>query len=103
MIYEFSDLTLDLDRHLLTRGEEPVKLTKLSFKALQALQKNGYNITLRNCAYNTAHVLFSCKNAIFYLFNLLNIEYNQVIIILFRFFDWSLPARNSQLPGTRQR
>ena len=37
MIYEFSDLTLDLDRHLLTRGGEPVKLTKLSFKALQAL------------------------------------------------------------------
>ena len=37
MIYEFSDLTLDLDRHLLTRSGEPVKLTKLSFKALQAL------------------------------------------------------------------
>jgi TolB-like protein/DNA-binding winged helix-turn-helix (wHTH) protein/predicted Zn-dependent protease len=37
MIYEFSDLTLDLDRHLLTRGGEPVKLTKLSFKALQVL------------------------------------------------------------------
>ena len=37
MIYEFSDLTLDLDRHLLTRGGQPVKLTKLSFKVLQAL------------------------------------------------------------------
>ena len=37
MIYEFSDLTLDLDRHLLTRGGVPVKLTKLSFKVLQAL------------------------------------------------------------------
>jgi len=37
MIYEFSDLTLDLDRHLLTRGGEPIKLTKLSFKMLQAL------------------------------------------------------------------
>ena len=37
MIYEFSDLTLDLDRHLLTRGEQPIKLTKLSFKVLQAL------------------------------------------------------------------
>jgi TolB-like protein/DNA-binding winged helix-turn-helix (wHTH) protein len=37
MIYEFSDLTLDLDRHLLTRGGEPIKLTKLSFKVLQAL------------------------------------------------------------------
>jgi TolB-like protein/DNA-binding winged helix-turn-helix (wHTH) protein/Tfp pilus assembly protein PilF len=37
MIYEFSDLTLDLGRHLLTRGGQPVKLTKLSFKVLQAL------------------------------------------------------------------
>ncbi len=37
MIYEFSDLILDLERRLLTRGEEPIKLTKLSFKALQAL------------------------------------------------------------------
>ena len=37
MVYEFSDLTLDLDRRLLTRGGEPVKLTRLSFKALQAL------------------------------------------------------------------
>jgi len=37
MIYEFSDITLDLDRHLLTRGEQPIKLTKLSFKVLQAL------------------------------------------------------------------
>jgi len=37
MIYEFSDLTLDLDRHLLTRGGQPIKLTKLSFKVLQAL------------------------------------------------------------------
>jgi len=37
MIYEFSDLTLDLDRHLLTRGGRPIKLTKLSFKVLQAL------------------------------------------------------------------
>jgi len=37
MIYEFSDLILDLDRHLLTRGGKPIKLTKLSFKALQAL------------------------------------------------------------------
>ncbi len=37
MIYEFSDLTLDLDRHLLTRGGQPLKLTKLSFKVLQAL------------------------------------------------------------------
>src|SRR5210317_844771 len=37
MIYEFSDLTLDLDRHLLTRHGQPVKLTKLSFKVLQAL------------------------------------------------------------------
>jgi len=37
MIYEFSDLTLDLERHLLTRGGQPIKLTKLSFKALQAL------------------------------------------------------------------
>jgi len=37
MIYEFSDLTLDLDRHLLTRGGKPIKLTKLSFKMLQAL------------------------------------------------------------------
>jgi DNA-binding winged helix-turn-helix (wHTH) protein len=37
MIYEFSDLTLDLDRHKLTRGGEPIKLTKLSFKVLQAL------------------------------------------------------------------
>jgi len=37
MIYEFSDLTLDLDRHLLTRGGQPIKLTKLSFKVLQSL------------------------------------------------------------------
>ncbi len=37
MIYEFSDLTLDLDRHLLTRGGKPIKLTKLSFKVLKAL------------------------------------------------------------------
>ncbi|MBT8074481.1 MAG: tetratricopeptide repeat protein, partial [Xanthomonadales bacterium] len=37
MIYEFSDLTLDLDRHLLTRDGQPVKLTKLSFRVLQAL------------------------------------------------------------------
>jgi len=37
MIYEFSDLTLDLDRHLLARGGQPIKLTKLSFKALQTL------------------------------------------------------------------
>jgi TolB-like protein/DNA-binding winged helix-turn-helix (wHTH) protein len=37
MIYEFSDLTLDLDRHLLTRGGQPINLTKLSFKVLQAL------------------------------------------------------------------
>jgi TolB-like protein/DNA-binding winged helix-turn-helix (wHTH) protein/thioredoxin-like negative regulator of GroEL len=37
MIYEFSDLTLDLERHLLTRGGRPIKLTKLSFKVLQAL------------------------------------------------------------------
>jgi len=37
MIYEFSDLILDLDRHLLTRGGQPIKLTKLSFKVLQAL------------------------------------------------------------------
>jgi TolB-like protein/DNA-binding winged helix-turn-helix (wHTH) protein len=37
MIYEYSDLTLDLDRHLLTRGGQPVKLTKLSFRVLQAL------------------------------------------------------------------
>ena len=37
MIYEFSDLTLDLDRHLLTRGGRSIKLTKLSFKVLQAL------------------------------------------------------------------
>jgi len=37
MIYEFSDLTLDLDRHLLTRGGQPIRLTKLSFKVLQAL------------------------------------------------------------------
>jgi TolB-like protein/DNA-binding winged helix-turn-helix (wHTH) protein/Flp pilus assembly protein TadD len=37
MIYEFSDLTLDLDRRLLTRGGQPIKLTKLSFKVLQAL------------------------------------------------------------------
>jgi DNA-binding response OmpR family regulator len=34
MIYEFSDLTLDLDRHLLTRGGRPIKLTKLGFKVL---------------------------------------------------------------------
>ncbi len=37
MIYEFADLTLDLERHLLTRDGQPIKLTKLSFKALQAL------------------------------------------------------------------
>ena len=37
MIYEFSDLTLDLDRRELTRGGQPIKLTKLSFKVLQAL------------------------------------------------------------------
>jgi len=37
MIYEFSDLKLDLDRHLLTRGGQPIKLTKLSFKVLQTL------------------------------------------------------------------
>ena len=37
MIYEFSDLTLDLNRHLLTRGGQSIKLTKLSFKVLQAL------------------------------------------------------------------
>jgi len=37
MIYEFSDLTLDLDRHLLTRGGKPIKLTKLCFKLFQAL------------------------------------------------------------------
>ena len=37
MVYEFSDLSLDLDRRLLTRGGEPIKLTRLSFKALQAL------------------------------------------------------------------
>lgn len=37
MVYRFSDLELDLGRHLLTRDGEPVKLTKLSFKMLQAL------------------------------------------------------------------
>ena len=37
MVYEFSDLTLDLDRHLLTRAGQPIKLTKLSFKVLQVL------------------------------------------------------------------
>ena len=37
MIYEVSDLTLDLDRHLLTRGGQPIKLTRLSFKVLQVL------------------------------------------------------------------
>ena len=37
MVYEFSDLTLDLDRHLLSRGGQPIKLTKLSFRVLQAL------------------------------------------------------------------
>jgi len=37
MIYELSDLALDLDRHLLTRGGQPIKLTRLSFKVLQAL------------------------------------------------------------------
>ena len=37
MIYEFSDLTLDLDRHLLIRDGRPIKLTKLSFKVLQVL------------------------------------------------------------------
>ena len=37
MIYEFHDLTLDLDRHLLTRGGQPVKLTELCFKVLEAL------------------------------------------------------------------
>lgn len=37
MIYEFSDLTLDLDRHLLIRAGQPIKLTKLSFKVLQVL------------------------------------------------------------------
>lgn len=37
MIYEFSDLTLDLERHQLTRDGQPIKLTKLSFKALHAL------------------------------------------------------------------
>ena len=37
MVYEFSDLTLDLERRLLTRGGRPIKLTKLSFKVLQAL------------------------------------------------------------------
>lgn len=37
MIYEFSDLTLDLDRHQLTRDGEPVKLTRLSFKMLRVL------------------------------------------------------------------
>jgi TolB-like protein/DNA-binding winged helix-turn-helix (wHTH) protein/lipoprotein NlpI len=37
MIYEFSDLVLDLERHRLTRDGQPIKLTKLSFKALQAL------------------------------------------------------------------
>ena len=41
MIYEFSDLTLDLDRHLLTRGGQPIKLTKLSFKVLQALVQSA--------------------------------------------------------------
>lgn len=37
MVYEFSDLTLDLDRRELTRDGEPVKLTKLSFKVLEVL------------------------------------------------------------------
>ena len=37
MIFEFSDLKLDLDRHLLTRGGQPIKLTKLCFKVLEAL------------------------------------------------------------------
>jgi len=37
MIYEFSDLKLDVDRHLLSRGGKPIKLTKLSFKVLRAL------------------------------------------------------------------
>ena len=37
MIYEFSNLTLDLERRLLTRSGQPIKLTKLSFKVLQAL------------------------------------------------------------------
>ena len=37
MVYEFSDLVLDLDRRQLSRNGEPVKLTKLSFKVLQAL------------------------------------------------------------------
>ena len=37
MVYEFSDLKLDMDRRLLSRGGEPIKLTKLSFKVLRAL------------------------------------------------------------------
>jgi DNA-binding winged helix-turn-helix (wHTH) protein len=37
MIYEFSDLTLNLDWDLLTRGGQPIKLTKLSFKVFKAL------------------------------------------------------------------
>lgn len=37
MIYELSDLTLDLDRRLLIRAGQPIKLTKLSFKVLQVL------------------------------------------------------------------
>ena len=37
MIYEFSDLTLDLERHQLSRGGQPIKLTELSFKVLQTL------------------------------------------------------------------
>lgn len=48
MIYEFSDLTLDLDRHLLTRGGQPIKLTKLSFKVLQALTQGAPALILHD-------------------------------------------------------
>lgn len=37
MLYQFTNLTLDLDQRELTRDGEPAKLTNLSFKVLEVL------------------------------------------------------------------
>ncbi len=44
MIYEFADLCLDTGRRQLSRGDEPLKLTKLSFSVLEALVEAAPNL-----------------------------------------------------------
>ncbi|MFK5949075.1 MAG: winged helix-turn-helix domain-containing protein [Methylococcales bacterium] len=48
MIYHFADLTLNIERRQLQRGNEIIKLTKLSFKVLTTLLSGSPNIIDHN-------------------------------------------------------